>query len=199
MAEDLRSSARLSWIMFHLPCSPQYHVVREGVEGSHRIAARRGDHGRHEPDREMECGNALDCWCQLFLPALPGPARGSRQAMAGLGALSGLRPAVLTPERLTLPHSRKRPVARQPQVPQDLVSEQTGSRKEPAPMVKPSVPRVRQSTSSSATRLIVSTGLFVSAILLLVAYLDRSSHRLAIFGTLTVIFLILLMRMPRSR
>ncbi len=66
-------------------------------------------------------------------------------------------------------------------------------------MVKPSVPRVRQSTSSSATRLIVSTGLFVSAILLLVAYLDRSSHRLAIFGTLTVIFLILLMRMPRSR
>ena len=48
-------------------------------------------------------------------------------------------------------------------------------------------------------RLIVSTGLFVSAILLLVAYLDRSSHSLAIFGTLTVIFLILLMRMPRRR
>ena len=105
----------------------------------------------------------------------------------------------LPPERLTLPHSRKRSVARQPQVPQDLVPEQTGPRKEPAPMVKPSVPRARQSTSSSATRLIVSTGLFVSAILLLVAYLDRSSHSLAIFGTLTVIFLILLLRMPRRR
>src|SRR5271157_3678807 len=105
----------------------------------------------------------------------------------------------LPPERLTLPHSRKRSVARQPRVPQDLVPEQTGPRKEPAPMVKPSVPRARQSTSSSATRLIVSTGLFVSAILLLVAYLDRSSHSLAIFGTLTVIFLILLLRMPRRR
>ena len=105
----------------------------------------------------------------------------------------------LPPERLTLPHSRKRSVARQPQVPQDLVPEQTGARKEPAPMVKPSVPRARQSTSSSATRLIVSTGLFVSAILLLVAYLDRSSHSLAIFGTLTVIFVILLLRMPRRR
>src|SRR5208337_1986402 len=105
----------------------------------------------------------------------------------------------LPPERLTLPHSRKRSVARQPQVPQDLVPEQTGSLKEPAPMVKLSVPRARQSTSSSATRLIVSTGLLVSAILLRVAYLDRSSHSLAIFGTLTVIFLILLLRMPRRR
>ncbi len=33
------SSARLSWIMFHLPCSPPYHGFREGVEGSHPIAA----------------------------------------------------------------------------------------------------------------------------------------------------------------
>ena len=105
----------------------------------------------------------------------------------------------LPPERLTLPHSRKRSVARQPQVPQDLVPEQTGSLKEPAPMVKPSVPRARQSTSSSAMRLIVSTGLLVSAFLLLMACLDRSSHSLAIFGTLTVIFLILLLRMPRRR
>jgi len=105
----------------------------------------------------------------------------------------------LPPERLTPPHSRKRSVARQPQVPQDLAPEQTRSLKEPAPMVKPSAPRARQSTSSSATRLIVSTGLFVSAVLLLVAYLDRSFHSLAIFGTLTVIFLILLLRMPRRR
>src|SRR5208337_4663912 len=62
MVQDLRSAARLSWIMFHLPCSPLYHDVPEGVEGSHPIADCRGDHGRYEPDREMECGNALDCW-----------------------------------------------------------------------------------------------------------------------------------------
>jgi len=60
MVQDLRSAARLSWIMFHLPCSPLYHDVPEGVEGSHPIAGCRGDHGRYEPDREMECGNALD-------------------------------------------------------------------------------------------------------------------------------------------
>jgi hypothetical protein len=66
-------------------------------------------------------------------------------------------------------------------------------------MVKLSVPRARRANSSSASRLIVSTGLFVSAFLLLVAYLDRSSHSLAIFGTLTVIFFILLLRIPRPR
>ena len=97
--------------MFHLPCSPPYHGFREGVEGSHPIAARRGDHGRHEPDREMKCGNALDCWCQLCLPSLPGPARGSRQAMAGLGALSGLRLAVLAP-RAAHPTPVKKAVGR---------------------------------------------------------------------------------------
>jgi len=105
----------------------------------------------------------------------------------------------LPPERLTLPQSRRRSVARQPEVPQGLAPEQTGSLKEPAPMVKLSVPRGRLSNSSSASRLIVSTGLFVSALLLLVAYLDRRSHSLAIFGTLTVIFFILLLRIPRPR
>jgi hypothetical protein len=59
----------------------------------------------------MECGNALDCWCQLFLPSLPSPARGSRPAMAGLGALSGLRPAVLTP-RAAHPAPFKKAVGR---------------------------------------------------------------------------------------
>ena len=67
----------------------------------------------------------------------------------------------LLPKRLTLPQSRRRSVARQPQVPQGSVPEQTGALTEPAPMVKPAVPRARQSTSSSASRLIVSTGLFV--------------------------------------
>jgi len=105
----------------------------------------------------------------------------------------------LPPERLILPQSRRRSVARQPQVPQDLVPGQTGALTEPAPMVKLSVPRAIQSNSSSASRLIVSTGLFVSAFLLLVAYFDRSSHSLAIFGTFTVVFFILLLRIPRRR
>jgi len=65
-------------------------------------------------------------------------------------------------------------------------------------MVKRSVPRFTQSSSPSASRLIISTGLFVSAFLLFMAWLDRSSHNLAIFGTLTVVFFLLL-RIPRRR
>jgi len=77
-----------------------------------------------------------------------------------------------------------------------LAAEQTGSLKEPAGIVKLSVPPARQ---LSASLVIISTGLFVSAFLLLVAYLDHSSHSLAIFGSLTVIFFILFLRIPRSR
>ncbi len=105
----------------------------------------------------------------------------------------------LPPERCHVRQSQRQAVARQPEVPQDLAHEQTGSLKEPAPMVKLSVPRARQSSSPSASRLIVSTGLIVSAFLLLAAYLDRSPHSLAIFGTLTVVFSILLLRIPRRR
>jgi hypothetical protein len=46
---------------------------------------------------------------------------------------------------------------------------------------------------------IVSTGLIVSMFLLLVAYLDRSSQSSAIFGFLTVLFFLLLLRLPRRR
>ena len=48
-------------------------------------------------------------------------------------------------------------------------------------------------------RLIIPTGFFVSAFLLLVGYLDRSSHSMAIFGALTAIFFVLFLRMPRRR
>jgi hypothetical protein len=47
--------------------------------------------------------------------------------------------------------------------------------------------------------LIVTTGLVVSAFLLLIAYLDRSPPNRVIFGTLTVVFFLLLLRMPRRR
>lgn len=58
--------------------------------------------------------------------------------------------------------------------------------------------RRRWSLASSAPGLIASTGLFVLAFLMLVAYLDRSSHNLAIFGILTVIFLLVLVRLRTS-
>ena len=40
--------------------------------------------------------------------------------------------------------------------------------------------------------------ILVSAFLLLIAYLDRSSHNSAIFGCLTVVFFLLLLRTPRK-
>jgi hypothetical protein len=46
--------------------------------------------------------------------------------------------------------------------------------------------------------LIVSTGLFASAFLLLNAYLDRSRQSIALFGTLTVVFLVILLRIRMS-
>jgi hypothetical protein len=55
-----------------------------------------------------------------------------------------------------------------------------------------------RTSASSASRLIVTTGLIVSAFLLLIAYLDRSSYNSAIFGCLTVVFFLLLLRMPRK-
>jgi hypothetical protein len=61
-----------------------------------------------------------------------------------------------------------------------------------ASAVSPPAPR------SSAPRLIVSTGLFVSAFLLLNAYLDRSTQSMALFGTLTVVFLVILLRIRLS-
>jgi hypothetical protein len=63
----------------------------------------------------------------------------------------------------------------------------------------PSVPLASRSSPSSASRVIVSTGLIVSIFLLLVAYLDRSSQSSAIFGFLTVLFFLLLLRLPKRR
>jgi hypothetical protein len=59
-------------------------------------------------------------------------------------------------------------------------------------------PGKQRGAVSSASRLIVTTGLIVSAFLLLIAYLDRSSHNSAIFGCLTVVFFLLLLRTPRK-
>jgi hypothetical protein len=52
---------------------------------------------------------------------------------------------------------------------------------------------------SSAPRLIVRTGLVVSLVLLLFAYLERSTPNAAVFGFLSVVFLVLLIWLPRAR
>jgi hypothetical protein len=59
--------------------------------------------------------------------------------------------------------------------------------------------RTEGPATSSASRLIVLTGLIVSLCLLLVGYLDRSSQSSAIFGFLTIFFFLLLLRLPRNR
>ena len=54
-------------------------------------------------------------------------------------------------------------------------------------------------SSSSAWLLIAGTGLVVSAFLLLVAWLDRSLYSSVVFGSLTAIFLVALLSLPRKR
>jgi hypothetical protein len=69
----------------------------------------------------------------------------------------------------------------------------------PAPVPVPSATLAPRPAPSNASRVIASTGLIVSLFLLLVAYLDRSSQSSAIFGFLTVVFFLLLLRLPRRR
>ena len=105
----------------------------------------------------------------------------------------------LPPRRITLPAGTRRAVTRQPAVQDESRPVIGGMLKDPAPIIESSARRTRPASASSASRLIVSTGLFVSVFLLLVAYLDRSSHSSAIFASLTVVFFLLLLRMSRSR
>jgi hypothetical protein len=55
------------------------------------------------------------------------------------------------------------------------------------------------STLVSALRMIFLTGLVMSLFLLLIAYLDQNQRATGIFGSLSVIFLVLLLRMPGHR
>ncbi len=105
----------------------------------------------------------------------------------------------LPPQRLTVSRSRRRSAEREAQALQVEIPEEGRSLRGTAPSSHPSLSRVGKSNSWSSARLIISTGLFVSAFLLLVAYLDRKPHNLAIFGGLTLIFFILNLRMLRQR
>lgn len=185
--------------MFHLSSTAQYHDYRQCAEGSPPIASPRETKvtmnpiGRWNVSTHLITGSSYSCpQCRILLEVPNTSWRGWL-----LCPDCGL--PCLPPEQLTPIQPIKRSVARQPEVPQNLVPEQAGALNEPAPMVKPSVPRAGQVTSSNTPRLIIPTGLFVSAFLLLVAYLDRSSHSMAIFGTLTVIFFILFLRISHRR
>ena len=80
----------------------------------------------------------------------------------------------------------------------EINPQSNGMTQDPGWRAPSSTPRRRRSTASGAPRVVASTGLFVSAFLLLIAYLDRSQSRLAIFGGLTVIFLLALLRLTTT-
>jgi hypothetical protein len=66
----------------------------------------------------------------------------------------------------------------------------------------PALDRVRIPATSSPTsplRLIFLTGLTLSLFLLLVAYIDQKKQTTAIFGFLSIVFFLLLLRTPRNR
>jgi hypothetical protein len=105
----------------------------------------------------------------------------------------------LPPARLSARRLQKHPVAHEPEITRELAVEQAATSKEFATIARAAVPHAGRLASSSAPRLIIPTGLFVSALLLLVAYLDRSSHRMAIFGSSTVIFFVLQVILTRRR
>ena len=168
--------------------------------GHRRAVVRRGDQDRRWSDQEMVCGNSLERRRELCLPPMPGFACSSRKTMAWLVTAvlnADCRPCLLSdstcPDHVgALPSVKLKLCKRR--------SPKKGDRSEGVlRRLHPSVSRVGKSNSWSSTRLIISTGLFVSAFLLLVAYLDRKPHNLAIFGGLTVIFFILNLRMLRQR
>jgi hypothetical protein len=176
-----------------------HHVFRIGLGGFPPISPRCQDHCRDHPTRrcsvatQMIIGSSYPCpHCQVPLAVLEDPWHGW-VLCPDCG-----RPC-LPPERLPMPEARRRATIRQPGVPQGDGPAPVGLLNEANPMVELSVRLTRPASASSASRLIVSTGLFVSAFLLLVAYLDRSSHSMGILGALTVVFLFLRLRMPRGR
>jgi hypothetical protein len=105
----------------------------------------------------------------------------------------------LPPAQVRSPKASRRPVARQSSLFEGAARKADGMLGEPAPPAGSPSSRKGQSQTSSAPLLIVSSGLFVSAFLLLVAYLDRSTQNMSLFGTLTIVFLVVLVRMRMSR
>jgi hypothetical protein len=130
--------------------------------------------------------------CHLRLEATPGSWHGWL-----LCPRCGL-PSLPPEQVLSSPRQPRRP-AKEKAVDAIPAAPAPSRPEEAAAVTAPRAPRTDRAASSSASRLIVSTGLIVSLCLLLVGYLDRSSQNSAIFGFLTIFFFLLLLRLPRSR
>ena len=193
---------RLSYVgwrmarLFHFTGYYQYHGENGGIERLSSVAEMRIDAGPTRrwcvATRFSDDDNYVCPGCQALLAVPEKPWRGWLCCpKCGLPSLP--------PHRLDVSRSRRRCREREAQALQAKMPDEGGSSRGSAPSAPTSVSRVGKSNSWSSTRLIISTGLFVSAFLLLVAYLDRKPHNLAIFGGLTVIFFILNLRMLRQR
>src|SRR6185437_13078281 len=73
------------------------------------------------------------------------------------------------------------------------------SQDEAAPQDASALIATPTSTLVSVLRMIFLTGLVMSLFLLLIAYLDQNQRAAGIFGSLSVIFFLLLLRMPGHR
>jgi len=140
----------------------------------------------------MQSANYPCPHCHLPLEAKPGSWQG--WLLCPRCGLPSLPPEhVLSLPRQPAPPAKQQVVSAESAAPALSRPEQT------AAVTAPRALRPDRAAPSSATRLIVSTGLIVSLCLLLVGYLDRSSQNSAIFGFLTIFFFLLLLRLPRSR
>jgi hypothetical protein len=130
--------------------------------------------------------------CHLPLEAKPGSWQGWLLCpRCGLPSLP--------PEHVRSSPRQSRPPAKREVVSAGSAAPALSRPEQTAAVTAPRAPRTDRAATSSATRLIVSTGLIVSLCLLLVGYLDRSSQNSAIFGFLTIFFFLLLLRLPRNR
>ncbi len=75
----------------------------------------------------------------------------------------------------------------------------TDGRMAAAPEFEGPHPLTRRMAHTSPTRLVFTTGFVLCLFLTLISFLDLRPVRLAIFGFLTIGFLLLLLRTPRRR
>ncbi|MGC8644299.1 MAG: hypothetical protein ACP5XB_30935 [Isosphaeraceae bacterium] len=101
----------------------------------------------------------------------------------------------LPPQPARVLKSPRHPASPLPPPGQESSKKIDGLLDEPAALVHPAGIAPAPGPVSTAPRLIVTTGLFVSLFLLFNGYLDRSVQSMSLFGTLAVVFLIVLLRM----
>ena len=104
----------------------------------------------------------------------------------------------LPPHRVRVLKTARHPATPLPPPGQESLKKSDGLLDEPAALIRPAGFAPTPTPVSTAPRLIVSTGLFVSLFLLLNAYLDRSVQSMSLFATLAVVFLVILLRMRMS-